>query len=206
MPETEPRKRVADAKRHLFARIIASAHLLDKPFTDAPEQSPWTGIKRAMEGLNAALSVLDAAPRRYALPVEPPADVTELWDAEGERWERQHPGIDRWVADDQNVWEVGAYLGPTAAARPAVHHSTNHREGHRMSTLSDGELRRLLRVAGFDPGEGVWVARYPDGSASAAFPTEIEALRHAVNNSMEVALVPFGEDLIRYRPGRTDDH
>lgn len=53
------RKSVADAKRSLYSRIIASAHLLDAPFSNAPEQSPWTGIKRAMADLDAALAALD---------------------------------------------------------------------------------------------------------------------------------------------------
>jgi hypothetical protein len=43
------------AKRRLFARIIASAHLLDVPFTGAPDQSPWSRVKADMHALNAAL-------------------------------------------------------------------------------------------------------------------------------------------------------
>lgn len=70
-----------------------------------------------------------------------------------------------------------------------------------MSTLSDGELRRLLRVAGLDPGEAVWIARYPDCSGLAAFATEIEALRYAVEHSMEVVHVPWGEDIRSYPAG-----
>lgn len=46
---------VIRAKRRLFARIIASANLLDKPFTDAPDQSPWTRMKADMHALNEAL-------------------------------------------------------------------------------------------------------------------------------------------------------
>jgi hypothetical protein len=46
---------VKQAKSRLFARIIASADLLDRPFSNAPDQSPWTRLKRDMHALNAAL-------------------------------------------------------------------------------------------------------------------------------------------------------
>lgn len=46
---------VKQAKGRLFARIIASAHLLDQPFTNSPELSPWELLKRDMRTLNAAL-------------------------------------------------------------------------------------------------------------------------------------------------------
>lgn len=67
------------------------------------------------------------------------------------------------------------------------------------------ELRRLLRVAGLDPGDAVWIARYPDCSALAAFATEIEALRYAVEHSMGVVHVPWGEDIRAYRPGGSSE-
>lgn len=51
----DARRRLVDAKRTLFARIIASAHLLEKPFSNAPDQSPWTRISRTMAGLDAAV-------------------------------------------------------------------------------------------------------------------------------------------------------
>jgi len=50
------------AARHLCSRIIASAHLLDVPFTDAPDQSPWTLMKRDMAALYAAVGIRFAPP------------------------------------------------------------------------------------------------------------------------------------------------
>lgn len=41
-------------------------------------------------------------------------------------------------------------------------------------------------------GAGVWVAYFSDWSSMVPFPTEVEALRHAVANSMRVTEVPFG--------------
>lgn len=46
---------------------------------------------------------------------------------------------------------------------------------------------------------GVWVARYADGSSICPFDEEIEALRHAVTHQMEVAFVPWGEDIRTYQ-------
>lgn len=46
------------ARRNICARIIASAHLLDTPFSDAPDQSPWTLFKRDMRRLDAAVIAL----------------------------------------------------------------------------------------------------------------------------------------------------
>lgn len=43
--------------RRLCGRIIASAHLLDVPFTDAPDQSPWTRMKRDMAALHEAVGI-----------------------------------------------------------------------------------------------------------------------------------------------------
>ena len=42
---------------------------------------------------------------------------------------------------------------------------------------------------------GAWVAYYSDYSGMALFGSEIEALRHAVGNSMTVAFWEFGRDL-----------
>ena len=42
------------------------------------------------------------------------------------------------------------------------------------------------------PGDGVWMAFYDDDSSYAAFPSELDALRHAVGNSMEVEFTPWG--------------
>lgn len=46
---------VQQAMRRLRARLIASAHLLDKPFTDQPELSPWDLIERDLATLDAAI-------------------------------------------------------------------------------------------------------------------------------------------------------
>jgi hypothetical protein len=48
---------VRRAARRLCSRIVASAHLLDVPFTDAPDQSPWTKLKRDMAALYAAVGI-----------------------------------------------------------------------------------------------------------------------------------------------------
>lgn len=49
------------AKAHLFARIIASSHLLEKPFTNAPDQSPWTKVSFAMSALTEALTTAEGS-------------------------------------------------------------------------------------------------------------------------------------------------
>lgn len=41
---------------------------------------------------------------------------------------------------------------------------------------------------------GVWIAHYDDGGI-VPFPTEIEALRHAVETTKKVSFVPYGEPL-----------
>lgn len=48
---------VRRAARRVCARLVASAHLLDVPFTNAPDQSPWTKAKRDMAALYAALGI-----------------------------------------------------------------------------------------------------------------------------------------------------
>lgn len=51
------------AVRRLVARIIANAHLLDVPFTDAPDRSPWTELKREMNTLYEVVGIrLQLAP------------------------------------------------------------------------------------------------------------------------------------------------
>jgi hypothetical protein len=40
---------------------------------------------------------------------------------------------------------------------------------------------------------GFWLCRYGDWSGIAAFPTEVEALRYAVDKSMTVEFVEWGE-------------
>lgn len=47
--------KVIEAKRRLFARIIANSHLLDAPFTDEPALSPWDLLRRDMHALDHAL-------------------------------------------------------------------------------------------------------------------------------------------------------
>lgn len=54
-----PDGRIAEAKRRLFARIIASAARLDTPFTDEPDLSPWELIKHDMTALDNALKEAD---------------------------------------------------------------------------------------------------------------------------------------------------
>lgn len=55
----------AQARRKLHAALIASASLLDKPFTDRPELSPWTlSIKPAVAYVDDALDLLLAEVER----------------------------------------------------------------------------------------------------------------------------------------------
>lgn len=61
--------RVIDAKRRLFARIIANANRLDTPFTNSP-LSPWDLLKRDMERLEVVLAALDLPGRERALREE----------------------------------------------------------------------------------------------------------------------------------------
>lgn len=62
---TEVRRRracdahITEAKRHLFARLIANAPRLDAPFTDEPDLSPWELIKHDMTALDNALKEAD---------------------------------------------------------------------------------------------------------------------------------------------------
>jgi hypothetical protein len=63
-------RRARNANRRLTAALIASAHLLDVPFTNAPELSPWTrSVKPAMAALKAALAPPASVP---APPKETP--------------------------------------------------------------------------------------------------------------------------------------
>lgn len=47
---------------------------------------------------------LDAAPRRYELPAEPPAEVTELWDRDGQQWDRTGPRTWRRTSESDDPW------------------------------------------------------------------------------------------------------
>jgi hypothetical protein len=55
--------------------------------------------------------------------------------------------------------------------------------------------------------DGVWVAYHSDWSGLAIFGDEIDALRHAVSNSMNVGFAEFGADLGggRYPKDRAGD-
>lgn len=55
---------------------------------------------------------------------------------------------------------------------------------------TQSDVIRALILAD-DPGY-LWYAYYPDFSGVAAFPNEVEALRHAVAHGMEVLRVPHG--------------
>lgn len=56
------REAARNAARRLTAVLVASAHLLDKPFTNAPGLSPWSrGVSPALANLRAALG-MDHAP------------------------------------------------------------------------------------------------------------------------------------------------
>lgn len=58
--------------------------------------------------------------------------------------------------------------------------------------LTRSEYVRQL-IAGLGPGNGAWVAYYLDMSAAAVFATEVDALRYAQSNSMEVKFVEYGK-------------
>lgn len=44
------------------------------------------------------------------------------------------------------------------------------------------------------PDNGVWLAYYSDWSGISMFASEVEALRHAVDNSMSVGFCRFGHE------------
>jgi hypothetical protein len=66
---------------------------------------------------------LDAAPRRYELPAEPPPEVTELWDDAG--WHLTRSG-DVWVSAvpvrESLRWRAAVYLatGPLSTTPPTT--------------------------------------------------------------------------------------
>lgn len=47
--------------KHLTAEIIASSSLLDKPFTNAPDQSPWTRIAYRLNQLRNVADAIETA-------------------------------------------------------------------------------------------------------------------------------------------------
>ncbi len=72
---------ITDAReitRRLTARLVANAAYLDKPFTDAPEQSPWTRISDELSRLRPRWA---SAPR----PALRPARRPRRWSARSER-------------------------------------------------------------------------------------------------------------------------
>lgn len=76
--------------------------------------------------------------------------------------------------------------------------------------MQDYEIRNFVRMAGFDPGEGIWVARDVDSDRPTvhAFASKLDALEHAVEvmnitrgrKVLQVLKVPYGEDLLNYQP------
>ncbi len=62
-----------------------------------------------------------------------------------------------------------------------------------LTPYSTGSIQPMVQT---QPPQGVWVARYPDRSVITAFPSELEALRHAISRGMEVAYVEWGHDLL----------
>ena len=76
------------ATQRLSSVLVASAHLLDKPFTNAPELSPWTrGVSPALNGLRSALGM------SHAPAVEDDADHLARRDELAEIW-TNHVGAD----------------------------------------------------------------------------------------------------------------
>jgi hypothetical protein len=59
------------------------------------------------------------------------------------------------------------------------------------------------RLRASQNGGGAWVAYYSDRSGAYVFASEIEALRKAVESSMQVRFVKWGEDL--FVPMTRDD-
>jgi hypothetical protein len=54
--------RVRLARRRLNSALIASAHLLDVPFSNRPDQSPWSwSVKPALSALGRALAADETA-------------------------------------------------------------------------------------------------------------------------------------------------
>jgi hypothetical protein len=90
--------RLNEAGRRLDAALIASAHLLDTPFTNAPETSPWErSVKPAMYALREAIVA---------------AKTAVLRDAEIAR--RRMIACRR---DERDAYEAGEAAGREAAAQ-----------------------------------------------------------------------------------------
>ena len=67
--------RAREANRRLTAKLIASAHLLDIPYSNAPELTPWSrSIKPAMADLRAALDVPADGEQPPTPALDQPAD------------------------------------------------------------------------------------------------------------------------------------
>jgi hypothetical protein len=65
-------RELQDAISSLRATLIASSSLLDQPFTNAPEQSPWTRTSARLLRVMAAADAIEAAARLAAEPKETP--------------------------------------------------------------------------------------------------------------------------------------
>lgn len=55
MTDTTAAERLRGANRRLRARLVASAHLLDVPFSNEPTLSPWELVKRDLAALDEAV-------------------------------------------------------------------------------------------------------------------------------------------------------
>lgn len=59
--------------------------------------------------------------------------------------------------------------------------------------LEEVKPAKRSRATGRRTVDGVWMAYYDDWSAIAIFPTELEALRHAMGSTMKVEWRGWGE-------------
>lgn len=90
---------IREARRRLSSRLIASAYLLDVPFTNAPDHSPWTGIKAAL----------------YALDVAVDACATQTPGVDSGTSEARTAGSGDTAAESEPIpAELSTHYGPTA--------------------------------------------------------------------------------------------
>ena len=63
-----------------------------------------------------------------------------------------------------------------------------------MTTPQIDAVDHMRRAPTESREPGCWFAYYSDWSGFVAFANELDCLRHAVENSMDAAWVPFGSD------------
>lgn len=108
----------------------------------------------------------------------------------------RHTGEASWVPD--KGWKPPP---PRLLVGPDSDTMDMERANKMIGEIYEPERQRQMQESPVFPLEGpprdsgVWVAYHSDWSGFAIFDNEMEALRHAVANTMSVGLAKFGEDL-----------